>query len=299
VVEVTRLLSNLIKSPFINFQGKDTYVVSYEEENKKEFVSLEESKKVLLKPLDQYMAEQKKEDSPVESPLLREEEAIDQAREEEFETGYPVANFDQLFEENKKRAEEEADLILNEAQARANEILNEAQVQADRVSQNAYEEGLRQGREEGIAKGQKELEELRQELEEQKEKLQAQYDELSYNLEPRYADILCKLLQKLTGILVTDQKAVLTYLIHRSISESEPSKHYILRVSTDDVVYVESHRDEILLKAGVDAIITVQEEKGLRPGDCIIETDSQMLNCSFETQLGNAINTIRILAQSD
>ena len=42
----------------------------------------------------------------------------------------------------------------------------------------------------------------------------------------------------------------------------------------------------------------VQEEKSLKDGECIIETDSQMMDCSFHTQLKNMTDTLRLLAQS-
>ena len=41
----------------------------------------------------------------------------------------------------------------------------------------------------------------------------------------------------------------------------------------------------------------MQEEKGLAEGECIIETDTQMIDCGFRTQLDNLINTLRMLAK--
>ena len=46
VVEVTRSLSNLIKSPFVNMQGKEKVLISYEERDA--FVPLKQSSRVIV-----------------------------------------------------------------------------------------------------------------------------------------------------------------------------------------------------------------------------------------------------------
>ncbi|MFR1027821.1 MAG: hypothetical protein ACLSD6_00425 [Clostridium sp.] len=35
--------------------------------------------------------------------------------------------------------------------------------------------------------------------------------------------------------------------------------------------------------------------KSLSEGDCIIETDNQMIDCGFRTQLDNMVRTLRML----
>ena len=49
-------------------------------------------------------------------------------------------------------------------------------------------------------------------------------------------------------------------------------------------------------KTGITGTLEVQEEKGLLDGECIIETDTQMIDCGFRTQLENMISTLRMLA---
>ena len=184
------------------------------------------------------------------------------------------------------------------ADKEAAQILEQARQEADDVRQQAFDQGFEEGKAEGIRRGQSEIENEKNEILQEKDNFRKQYEDTMAQMEPKFADVLCTLLQKLTGVLVSDQREVLTYLIHRTMMDMEPSSKFVLRVSTEDFPYMEAHKEEILMKAGVDAAVEVQEEKSLKDGECIIETDSQMMDCSFHTQLKNMTDTLRLLAQS-
>ena len=80
-----------------------------------------------------------------------------------------------------------------------------------------------------------------------------------------------------------------------ALPDMEPAKHYIIRVASDDLLYVEGEKDALMEKAGITGTIEVQEEKSLSEGDCIIETDNQMIDCGFRTQLDYMVRTLRML----
>ena len=226
---------------------------------------------------DSYVIDYEKKEKPVEEPELQMTQVPDP---EGFEAGVPVKNFDQVWEEKQEEAREQA------------------RQEADDVRQQAFDQGFEEGKAEGIRRGQSEIENEKNEILQEKENFRKQYEDTMAQMEPKFADVLCTLLQKLTGVLVSDQREVLTYLIHRTMMDMEPSSKFVLRVSTEDFPYMEAHKEEILMKAGVDAAVEVQEEKSLKDGECIIETDSQMMDCSFHTQLKNMTDTLRLLAQS-
>ncbi len=88
---------------------------------------------------------------------------------------------------------------------------------------------------------------------------------------------------------------MLLHLIRSGISDTQPSNRYTLRVSSDDLTLVENHLDEILMNIDSGVSIDVKEEKGLEKNECIIETDTQMVDCGFRTQLDNLITTLHML----
>lgn len=285
VVEVTRLLSNLIKYPFVDLRGKETRVINYEKEDK--FVPFDKNKKVVVKTVEEVEKEKKARAS---------EQAAEQDLEvADFEAGVPVVNYDEILEEKKKQAESEAQEYLEKARQQADAILADAEQQSEQIREMARQEGVSTGHEEGMKQGMQEVELMREKVETERENQKREYEQLLHNTEGRYVDILCQLLRKLTGVIVEDRKEVILHLIRSGFSDIEPAKKYIVRVSADDLLYVESKKEDIIEKTGIDGVIEIQEEKGFAKGECMIETDTQMIDCGFHTQLENMISTLRML----
>ena len=268
VVEVTRSLSNLIKYPFVNMQGKEAVVISYEE--KDSFVPLKESTEVIF--------------SGTEAEVKEADETPESAKEE------PETS---LAEE----ATQQAEWILTEAREQAGRIRQEAEKEAQILRQEAQEEGRNIGREEGLAVAEEELGRIRADLEASRLSLEQEHNRLVSEMETQYVEVLCDLVRKITGVLLRDKKDVLLHLIRSSFSDIQPSNHYTLRVSSEDLTMVENHLDEILMNVESGVSLDVKEEKGLEKNECIIETDTQMVDCGFRTQLDNLITTLHMLVQ--
>ena len=139
-------------------------------------------------------------------------------------------------------------------------------------------------------------EDIRAELEESRRSMEQEHRQMVSEMETQYVGVLCDLVKKLTGVLINDKKDVLLHLIRSSISDLKPSGHYTLRVSPEDLTLVENHLDEIQMDMESGISLDVREEKGLEKNECIIETDTQMVDCGFRTQLGNLITTLHMLA---
>lgn len=279
-------MSNLIKYPFVNLQGKETRVIQYESEESK-FVPLDNKKKVIMKSLKEVEEEK-------EARLL---EAQEETAAAEFAAGVPVTNFDDIIQQKTEEAAQEAENIVSRAREDAEGLLADARMQMDEMREQARQEGISLGREEGIRQGQAEVDQIRRDLEAERQQQKQEYDEMILQTEGRYVEILCSLIRKLTGVIVSDKRDVILHLIRSGIADMEPARRYTIRVCTEDLLYIESNKEDILKKTGITGVLEVQEEKGLPRGECIIETDTQMIDCGFQTQLENLISTLRMLAQ--
>ena len=56
--------------------------------------------------------------------------------------------------------------------------------------------------------------------------------------EEQIVDVACKLIQKLTGILVDDYKPVMIYMINQVLNEDEDSRKFVIRVSEENYTYI-------------------------------------------------------------
>jgi flagellar assembly protein FliH len=269
----------------VNLQGKEKFVIDPEKDEEK-FVPLKKDSRVKIRPLEEVEKERKETKAKEEA----------QKKEAEFSPGVSVVNYDEVMQQKTDEAEQTANRIVEDARKQAQEIIAQANEEADSVREQAREEGLETGKQEALVQVEAEADQIRVELEADAKRLQKEYEELLNQIEPRYVDVLCSLIQKLTGILFTENKDLLLHLIRSSIADMEPSKRYTIRVSPDDMMAVESCRSELAKEAG-NVIIEIQEEKGLAKNECIIEADSQMVDCGFKTQLDNLITTLRMLVQ--
>ena len=290
VAEVTRLLSNLIKYQFVNLKAQDAFVID-PEKNEDRFVPLQKDSRVKIRSLEEVERENREKKEKKENTLHAKVE-----KEDEFSPGVSVVNFDEVLEQKTEEAEQLAEQILLDAKQQAEEIVARAQKEAEEIRNQAKDEGMEAGRQEGLMLAEEENNRVRNELEEEAAKMQQDYQSMIAQIEPRYVDILCSLIQKLTGVILADNKDLLLHLIRSSISDMEPASRYIIRVSPEDAIMVESCRGEISKEVG-DAVIEVQEEKGLAKDECIIEADRQMVDCGFRTQLDNLLTTLRMLVQ--
>lgn len=267
-------MSNLIKYPYVNMQGKEAKVICYESEEEK-FQPLDAKKKVVMKTFEEVAKEEK-------------ERAQEETGGESFQEGLPVTNYDEVIEEKIQKAEEEAAAAIAEARQQANNRKNQ-------ILEEGRQEGIARGYEEGLLQAQEEIQAQKDELSGQQLKKEQEYRQMLAETEGRYVDVLCNLIRKLSGVILTDRKDVILHLIRSGIADMEPAKHYIIRVASDDLLYVEGEKDALMEKAGITGTIEVQEEKSLSEGDCIIETDNQMIDCGFRTQLDNMVRTLRML----
>ena len=253
-------------------QGKEKKIISYEENDS--FVPLNKSSRTIV-PGEEDTGEEIREIKKV--PDI----SSDEAEKERLE--------------QKKEAEQQAEWILSEAREQAARIQEEAEQQAEEVRQAAMEEGRRLGREEGLAVAEEELKQAQADIEEAQHLLEEEHRQMASVMEAQYVGILCDLIQKLTGVLLEDRKDVLLHLIRSAVSEIEPSSHYTLRVASEDLPMVEGHLHEIMMNMASGVSIDVKEEKGIDRNECIIETDTQMIDGGFQTQLDNLITTLHML----
>ena len=143
-------MSNLIKYPYVNMQGKEAKVICYESEEEK-FQPLDAKKKVVMKTFEEVAKEEK-------------ERAQEETGDESFQEGLPVTNYDEVIEEKIQKAEEEAAAAIAEARQQANEIVEQANNRKNQILEEGRQEGITRGYEEGLLQAQEEIQAQKDEL---------------------------------------------------------------------------------------------------------------------------------------
>lgn len=278
-------MSNLIKYQFVNLDGKDAVLIDNNEENER-FTPLKDQR-VKIQTVSEMEAEK----------ALRQANGVESTPTDEngFMPGISTTKFDEQFRERQREAELRANDLLEEAKREAERICSEAEIAVDMARTNGYEEGKRQGYQDGMAAAEQELQQREQEIADSARRQKEELEECISSIEYKYVDVLVSLLRKLTGVVLEEKEDLLLYLIQTTAGELEASNNFKIRVSPEDVYFLEARRAELLAVLGQGVNLEFIEEKGLEKGQCIIETDSQMVDCSFQTQLDTLIRDLRML----
>ena len=137
-------------------------------------------------------------------------EADPESQEEGFQGGMNVLNLDDVRREEREKMQEETsqerEELLAQAHREAQEIVQRAQEEASQIREQAQEEGRNEGFEQGQAQAQERLQEAALKLQKQMEKERQELKEQEKALEPKYAEIMAALIEKITGVICSDKK---------------------------------------------------------------------------------------------
>lgn len=273
---MTRSLSNLIKSVYFQMDQDDTRVINSDDH-------VVQFAPELLQQVEASSVNDPEETEPVG----------------EFQQGMNVLNMEDVREEERARVQEETSLemesMLADARAQAEEILQTAREQAEEIRQQAQEEGRNAGFEQGQAEALKHLQEEALRQQEQFEQQQQKLKEQEEALEPKYAELMGALIEKITGVLCEDKKDVIVYLIHQALNQLEKTKSVTLRVSKPDMLTVSAQKEQLRSCVSGEVDFDITEDDSLQENQCIIETDQRIIDCSLDVQLQNLKDQIRML----
>jgi len=218
---------------------------------------------------------------------------ISQVRDEgEFEEGLQAVVVDQIKTE--EEIKKETDQILEDARKKAAEILEEAKQEAVRIKEEAFKQATKQGYDEGIKKALKEAEKIKQELNEQKLRQEKEYQMLISQIEGNVAELVGSLVTKITGILAEDKADIILYLVEKGLRAYDNLDSYNIRVSSQDYDLLLSKKEYLEEITGCQIQITPDLQ--LKKNECVIESESKVIDCSLDVQLNNLVNDLKLLS---
>ena len=239
-------MSNLIKNVYFTVDEEDKRVINSDDYGKEVHPEIYHGKEV------------ESEIKPFSFRQLGDETAASlenmDEQPEDFQEGMNVLSMEEVREEEKKIISEELnderEKILQEARKEAEKIIDSANLSADDIKNQAFEEGKQSGLEEGRNQGLMEIEEQKEKLEEDYNLKMAEVDNMAKSLEPKYADIVAGLVEKITGVVCRDKKDIIVYLIdnalHGNLQGAEKTKNITLHISKADMGIVTAKKDDLV-----------------------------------------------------
>ncbi len=265
-------MSNLYKSGFVSFSQQNTLVI-------------DANKNRVIRQIDEENQKRQQES------VAGEETA---ATEDGFQS-FEVENIDMA------EVREQAGAIFEDAQASAEKILEDARAQALMLKEEARQSGIEEGYQKGMEDAAKQLEaqeaELQAHYETIRQQLEEDYQQELREAEPKLVNVVCRLLHKMTGILAEDYQDVMVHIIDQALQELDSSEKITIKVSEDDYADVYSQMDRLKQQVNSNIELELIADTKLSKLQCLIETETGIINCSLGEQLDRLCTSLKLLSQ--
>lgn len=257
-----------------------------------EKVKVIDSNAAIAKKIEEIRKNRKKDEFV---PGLHAEALEEIQGEENEETATSMEELSEKKEQILEEARSEAENILNKAENDAVAIAREAEDERIRVMREASEEGYKSGYEEGVRKSQEELETQMKNLQKEKEELEKEMEEKRKNMEPQLVDTILEVFSHVTHVLTEDKKDLILAVVNSALEEIEINKNFIIRVCPEDAVFLRENREKIAVSSE-EIEVEITEDATMKKGQCMIDTELGVFDCSLDIQLSELIKDIKILA---
>ena len=241
---------------------------------------------------------EKPEAAPVERTVMSEAymEAWREAEREKLREEITAAEKLAMKIELEKSIRTQADVILEQTKAQGELLKEKIKQEAEEEKAVVLEDARRAGYEEGRQKLLQEQAEMEAAFAEKERQIEARYESKVRELEPMATEVITKLLEHLTGVCLESRKGIVTYLVTKALSEADRSNSFLIKVSKEDVEEVKGAADDLRALFEREVTLEVVQDALLKKGECMIETDSNIIDCSLGTQLEGLIEDIRLLS---
>lgn len=265
-------MSNLFKSGLFSYTGQNTLVI-------------DANKNRVIRQLE-------------EQNRLKQEAQAAQSQKQEAEDGFQSLSIENIDMADVRK---QANAVFEEAQAASERILEEARAEALLLKEEAKQSGY----EEGYQKGQREAKE---QLEAQEAEMQDRYDQIRQQLEedyeqelreaePKLVDVVCRLIHKITGVLAEDYQDVVVHMVDCALQDLDGGQKVVIKVSEEDYADVYSRFDWLSQQVNSNVEVELVSDMKLARLECLIETETGIINCSLDEQLEHLITSLKLLAQ--
>ena len=189
-----------------------------------------------------------------------------------------------------------AEQIINRANEDANAIIERAKAESDIIRADIAKIGKNEGYAEGRRQAEVELEVLKKGLEEERLQMEIEYNDRLNEMEPMLAETILTVVSRVTHVLAEDKKDLVLQLVNDVLSKTDISKEFLIRVSSYDYKFLLDNRDKINGVVSQSVQIEIVEDPTFVKGQCMIESDSGIYDCSLDIQLENLISAIKVMA---
>ena len=172
-----------------------------------------------------------------------------------------------------------------EAEPTPGEVLAEARDEAERLRSEAYDEGLQTGQEDGLLRGQAEIDRLSSEIVALLDSLSAQRTEVYTRLEAEVVELAVAVAEQVIGAEVTERPELVKKRVSEAVSDLLARESVKVRLHPLDVVLCENILERLEDQYELGRLTLIADDTISR-GGCLVDTAVEQVDARIESQLG-------------
>ena len=165
------------------------------------------------------------------------------------------------------------------------------------IIQSSSKEGFDKGYQEAQQQCQEELNRRLQELNQKQQEMEQEVQKQKEEMEPVLVETILDVFSHMTHLLMEDKKDLILAVVNSAFEDIDISKNYLIRVCHDDAVFLKENKDKIVTAVS-DVNIEIVEDSLMTKGQCMIDTDMGVFDCSLDGQIDKLMEDIKILSCS-
>ena len=181
-------------------------------------------------------------------------------------------------------AEMEAKRIIEDASEEAEALVESRRLEFEDELADLKEETLKEAFDEGYGRGYEESKGIRAQADEILQDAYRERDETFANMEPELAELIGKIVRKLTADIAELNPQLIACLIGQGLDAANAPGDVTVHISELDYEEAIKHKSEYLSHTDTGARVDVIKDPSLKKSDCIIETPYGNIDCSLEQQ---------------
>ncbi len=191
----------------------------------------------------------------------------------------------------KQEAEEEATMIVSEAEKRVAELQASAESRLETAEREASKKGREEGREEGYKEGVAEAERLVGRLHVILDRAMDKRAEILAETEAQVIELVLLVARKVVKVISENQKSVVIQNITQALRKLKTKSDVIVRVNLADLQLATEHVKDFVQMTENAKKMQIVEDSTVDRGGCVIETDFGEIDARISSQLSELEET--------
>lgn len=194
-------------------------------------------------------------------------------------------------------SEEEARIILEQANIEAESIIANAKLEAEEIKKKAYQFGYEEGQRSALALVNETLENISKLLGNAVNETINIKEEIIANAESNIIELAIAIAEKLVCHEIDQKEDFIIELVKESIRIAKSANEFVLKINPSDRAMLEKNTKDILdfihsTTFDVNTKLIIEDDDEILPGNCILVTDKNIFDMTFKSRLDSIIEAI-------